>query len=702
MKKKLAFVLLAAFASACANSPQESAVQTRTDYQDPHIWLEEVEGETALDWVRAENKITESELTSSVIYQEIYNESLAIMNSDERLVRVKVRGDKVYNYWRDATNVRGLYRVASLKDYLAGSPSWETVFDVDQLAKEHDKNWVFKGLTCLYPDNMRCLMRLSIGGADAVEVYEYDLAKRDFVENGFYLPEAKHNVSWKDIDHLYVGSDFGEGSLTDSGYPRIAKLWKRGTPLEQAVILYEGEQASVSVSAFRGFSKSGHADFVYEGTSFYSSDVYLVKGTTKHKLVKPDNASFAGFYNNQLFIKLKSDWSWQGKSFKQGSYIYAPMDTVSAGKPDYKLFVEPQSRKIINSVAFSENYIWVSWLDNVNGALDRFELTADNTWKTTSLALGNGGSISAYGFEESSDNFFVTHKSFVQPSTLYYVNGNDLTKQKLQQLPQLFDAENLVVEQRQVASKDGTMVPYFIVMPKDIELNGKNPTLLYGYGGFEVSMEPFYSGVVGKAWLERGGVYVLANIRGGGEFGPAWHQAALKQNRHKAYEDFEAIAQDLIAQKITSPKHLGAQGGSNGGLLMGNMLTRSPELFNAIVCQVPLLDMKRFNKLLAGASWMGEYGNPDNPEEWAFIQDFSPYHMLDEKKSYPKALITTSTRDDRVHPGHARKMVARLKEYGKDVLYYENMEGGHGGASNNQQRAHLYALVYSYLFQQLK
>jgi len=677
-----------------------SAIANEKD--DSYLWLEDVDGKKAMDWVVAQNKISESELSSSPLYKEIHQQTLNILNDKNKIKYVSIRGDKVYNFWRDEKSIRGLYREANLKDYLVNKPKWETVFDLDDIAKKEDENWVYKGISCLFPDYELCLLMLSRGGADATVVREFNIKKREFVENGFNLAEAKSSVSWKDKDSLYVGTDFGDGSLTDSGYPRISKLWKRGTKIDFAETIFEGKKQSVAAGVYRSFSIHGNTDYAYESTSFYTNNAFLLDDGQQIPITKPDSADISGIYKDQLFVQLKKDWQYQSKLFKQGSIITASMKSVKSGQPDYSVFVEPSSKRIINSLSFSENYIWVSWLDNVRTIVERFEKRQDGKWSTAKIPLDSKGSISVFGMQEDSDSFFVTYENFLKPDTLYFIDGKSLKLTELQSLEAKFDSSKLKVAQHFATSKDGTKVPYFLVMNKNTKLDSKNPTLLYGYGGFEVSLRPSYSALSGSAWLSRGGVYALANIRGGGEYGPSWHQSALKENRQRAYEDFEAIAKDLIARKITSPRHLGAQGGSNGGLLMGNMITRSPELFNAIICQVPLLDMKRYNKLLAGASWMAEYGNPDIAEEWEYIKHFSPYHNLSEDKKYPRVFFTTSTRDDRVHPGHARKMVAKMKGMGHDVLYYENIEGGHGGASDNNQTAHLYAMLYSYLFNQLK
>lgn len=669
---------------------------------DPFLWLEDVTGEKSLDWVKNENKLSETELSKASIYKDLHPKILDILNSKDKIKSASIRKNKVYNFWRDAEHVRGIYREASLEDYIANKPQWKTILDLDKLGDEENESWVFKGISCLRPDYEKCLVYLSRGGADAVVTREFNIKEQKFVKDGFFLPEAKSRTAWLDENTLFVGTDFGSGSLTDSGYPRIIKRWKRGTPLDKAETIYEASTQSVLAGVERVFSQNNNYNFIIDSTSFYTTTAYLLESNKKIKIVKPDDADIEGIHKENLFVQLKSDWSYKDKKFLQGSIVYANLASVRKQQPDYQLLVAPTKSRIINSVQFSKNYIWVTWLDNVRSVLERLELNPKGQWKKTSVPFDESGTLQAFDVRDDSDSFFMYYESFLQPDTLYYLDGEKLSHIELQKLPEWFDATQFKVEQFFAKSQDGTSIPYFVVINKKAKLDGKHPTLLYGYGGFEIALRPNYSPIVGRSWLENGGVYVLANIRGGGEFGPGWHQAALKEKRTVAYEDFEAVAKDLIQRKITSPKHLAAQGGSNGGLLMGNMITRSPELFGAIVCQVPLLDMKRFNKLLAGASWMAEYGNPDLPEEWKFIKTFSPYHNLDKKKHYPRVFFTTSTRDDRVHPGHARKMVAKMKSLGKDVLYYENIEGGHGGAADNNQVAHLYSMVYTYLLTHTK
>jgi len=699
--KKTAIVTasLATLALSACQSTQETTAVAKPD--SDYLWLEEVQGENPLNWVETQNKKAFASLKSNAVYQQSYDANLALLNSNDRIAYASQRGDYLYNFWTDKNNQRGLYRRTTLSEYQKDNPTWETVLDIDALAAKDGKSWVYKGMDCLYPDYNHCLVKLSPGGSDAVVVREFNMATKSFVDDGFKLPEAKSSISWRDENSVFVGTDFGAGSLTDSGYPGVVKIWQRGTPLSSAKQVYKADKTSVSASGFVMRDGKNSLDMIYDGTSFYSRAMYILQGDKQVKLPIPKDASLSAFLNGDIFIQLKSSWTVNGNTFKQGSVIYAPVDDVLKGTANYKTLITPTASLAINSVQSTKSTLLVTVLDNVKSKVLRFTNDAGQ-WKSTPVDIDDKGNISVFNTNESTDDFFLNYTSFLKPSTLYKVSGDTGKLTQLKAQKSQFNSDDLVTHQYWATSKDGTKVPYFAIMKKDIDLNGKNPTLLYGYGGFEVSLKPSYSALQGKNWLEKGGVYVLSNIRGGGEFGPSWHQAALKKNRHKAYEDFEAIAMDLIDRKITSPDHLGIQGGSNGGLLMGAAFTRRPDLYNAVVCQVPLLDMKRYTKLLAGASWAAEYGDPDKPEMWEYIKTYSPFHNLDAKTDYPKVFFTTSTKDDRVHPGHARKMVAKMQDLGHDVYYYENTEGGHAGAADNKQRADMYALIYSYLWQQLK
>jgi prolyl oligopeptidase len=682
-----------------ANRPSSSQ-ETTSQADDPYLWLEDVTGERALTWVRAQNALSTKEIEASPDFEPIRKRLLAILDSRERIPYVSKHGAWCYNFWRDAKNVRGLWRRTSLEEFKKPRPAWETVLDVDNLAATEKENWVWKGYQILYPTYDRCLVSLSRGGADASVMREFDLNAREFVTNGFYLPEAKTHMDWRNRDVLYVGTDFGPGSLTDSGYPRIVKEWKRGTPLAQATLVFEGKPADVSVDA-EVVHDHGHTyELIRRGVTFFTSEEYLRRGDEWVKIKKPADA-MVGTFADQLLLRLRSDWTVGGKTYASGALLATPLEAYLQGQASFEELFTPTERKSLAGRGETKHYMLLNELDNVRNRLYVLE-DKDGRWTRTPLEAPAFGSIGINGVDpDVSDDYFMTVTDFLTPSSLWFGTIGSKDQEQLKTLPSFFSAEGLEIFQHEATSKDGTKVPYFQVGRKGLAPNGQNPTLLYGYGGFEIPMLPAYNAGVGSAWLERGHVYVLANIRGGGEFGPRWHEAARKQNRQRAYDDFIAVAEDLIARKVTSSEHLGIQGGSNGGLLMGVMLTERPDLFKAIVCQVPLLDMRRFSKLLAGASWMDEYGNPDQPEDWAYISKYSPYQNVFKNKKYSRVLFTTSTRDDRVHPGHARKMVARMKEQGHDVIYYENIEGGHGGAANNKQSAYMSALAYTFLLKEV-
>lgn len=703
MKIRLLTVLLLAVGSASAAQPAapvaSSNATAATTAADPYLWLEDVQGKKAMQWVEAQNNLSTKALSAYPKYQQFYQKTLEVMDSPNKIDYPGRQGAYLYNFWRDAKHQRGLYRRTTAESYATGKPEWETILDVDALAKAENENWVFGGMQCLYPEYRHCLVRLSRGGADATVVREFDKQSKSFVKDGFQLPEAKSQVAWLDKDTVYVGTDFGPGSMTNSGYPRISKIWQRGTPLTAAKTIYEGKVESISAGAYRSFSVDGQMDFAFETTSFYTSKAWIREGDKLIAIPKPDSADLTGQLNGQLILQLKEDWP--QFNLKQGSLVTMPIAAIKAGKTEVSLLLAPTATSSIQSVDRTKDHLLVTLLDDVKSKVLRLTFK-DGQWQQTELALGQNASIGVFNTEETDNLFHYTVTGFLTPATLAQGDADTLKTTELRKSPSWFDESRFKVEQFKAKSADGTLVPYFVVMAKDTKLDGKNPTLLYGYGGFEVSMQPSYSAGVGMNWLSEGGVYVLSNIRGGGEYGPAWHQAAQLHNKMKSYEDFVAIAEDLVARKITSPRHLGIKGGSNGGLLTGATMVLRPDLFNAVVSQVPLLDMQRYHKLLAGASWMAEYGNPEKAEDWAVISRYSPYQNLKADVKYPKAFFYTSTRDDRVHPGHARKMVARMLEQQHPVLYFENIEGGHAGAADNKQSARMSALEYSYLWQQLR
>jgi len=672
------------------------------DTPDPYLWLEDVGGLHALDWVRAHNAISAEMFTRNPAFETTREQLRAILDSSERIPYVSRMGDFFYNFWRDGEHPRGRWRRTSLAQYRTATPDWETLLDLDELARAEGENWVWKGQQGRYPDWDRCLISLSRGGADAVVVREFDLPSKTFVSDGFALPEAKSTVSWLDRDTLFVGSDFGAGSLTDSGYPRDVRLWWRGTPLASATVVFAGQPADVAVGAYVSQRPGYRREIIQRSPSFFTGEYWLREGGQLRRIAVPDDAQL-DFFGPQLLVQLRSDWHPGGDTtYKAGSLLAIDFAAFAAGARDFQTLFVPSERTALDAYATTRTHVVLSILDDVKGRLAEWHFDG-GAWRRRDVAAPSFGSLGVAALDHGeTDEYFLTHVDFLTPESLYLAQAGTDARERLKQRPAFFDAGALVIDQYEAVSRDATRVPYFIVKPRDLVPDGSHATLLYGYGGFEVSLTPSYPAAAGKAWLEKGGVYVVANIRGGGEFGPRWHAAALKDQRQNAYDDFIAVAQDLIGRGITRPARLGIMGGSNGGLLMGVMITQRPELFGAVVCQVPLLDMRRYNRLLAGASWMGEYGDPDDADQWAYIRRYSPYQNLRSGVAYPSILFTTSTRDDRVHPGHARKMMARMEELGVTTAwYYENMEGGHAGAADNSQAAFMNALEYTFLWEML-
>lgn len=669
------------------------AAQEARPVEDPYLWLEDVGGDQALAWVKARNAETAKELAEAPGFQALKGDLLKILDSKERIPFISKRGPHFYNFWKDAKNPRGLWRRTTLEEYRKLEPQWEVILDLDALNKAEGENWVWGGAQILKAGGYRhALVTLSRGGADATVTREFDLQTQAFVKDGFQLPEAKGDMSWIDKDHVYVATDFGPGSMTTSGYPRIVKLWKRGQKLGEAQVIFEGRPTDMSVSASYDDTPGFERHFVSCTPAFFRNQLFLrtAQGELKRVEVPEDAEAYA--HREWLMVTLRSPWTVGGKTYPAGALLAAPFDDFMKGKRDFTVLFEPTLRTSLAGASWTRRHLILNVLEDVKNTLAVLTPGASG-WSRKPLSGAPGfATVSAVGVDpEEDDTYFMTVTGYLTPTTLMHGTVGKGAPAPLKRLPGFFSTQGLQVSQHFATSKDGTKVPYFQVSKRGLKLDGTNPALLYGYGGFEVPLTPGYSAGVGRAWLLQGG-----------EYGPRWHQAALKEHRHRAYEDFAAVAEDLIARKVTSPKHLGTQGGSNGGLLMGNMITQYPHLFGAVVCQVPLLDMKRYNKLLAGASWMAEYGDPDKAEEWAYIQTFSPYQNLKPGVAYPPTLFMTSTRDDRVHPGHARKMMARMKAMGADVRYHENIEGGHGGAANNEQAAHMNALAFTFLWKTLK
>lgn len=671
--------------------------------QDPWLWLEEMQGDKALAWVRERNAESRQRLEAWPGFADTRRRILDVLDSRDRIPAIARRGGFVYNFWQDAEHPRGLWRRTTLDDYRQPQPAWDIVLDLDALGRAEGENWVWGGAVCLGPDYTRCLLRLSRGGADAQVIREFDIGTRRFVEGGFQLPEAKSEVAWADADTLYVGTDFGEGSLTDSGYPRIIKRWTRGQALAEAVTVFEALHSDVAAGVSVDHTPGYERTLFTRAPDFFSSEDALLVDGRLQKLDKPADAQLS-FWYGQVLLSLRSDWG----PWPSGALLASDAAAYLAGRPQWHALFTPTATRSLAGSTLLRHTVLLEILDNVAGRLEEHRLIGA-AWQRREVQAPFPGTLHAQSLHDTwvpddplGESYLLSYTDFLTPDSLLLGQTGSDVREPLKSRPAFFDASGMRVEQRFATSKDGTRVPYFVVWPKGATADGDNPTLLYGYGGFEVPLQPSYSGGFGSAWYGRGGVQVVANIRGGGEFGPAWHQAALKGKRQKAYDDFIAVAEDLIAQGITNPRRLAIQGGSNGGLLVGAVMLQRPDLLRAVVCQVPLLDMRRFHRLLAGASWMGEYGDPDDPEQWAWISKYSPYQNVPPAGTQlPAVLFTTSTRDDRVHPGHARKMAARLRELGHEAWLYENIEGGHGGAADNQQRADMLALEFAFLWQQL-
>jgi prolyl oligopeptidase len=677
---------------------------------DPYIWLEDVEGEAALVWVRQQNERSLLSIQKHPDHEANLAAAMDLATSQERIPYGAIRDGMVYNYWQDATNVRGLWRRASLSSYQTGEPDWETVLDVDQLSTSEGKNWVYKGVACLQRNGTkvtRCMLSLSDGGKDAVVNREFDLTTKAFVDDGFVTTEAKQQLAWVDQDTLLMATDWGNDgtTITESGYPFSVRLWTRGQALGDAKEVYAGQASDVGVWPWATELATGEVVYgAIEAETFFTSTYWRLGDGAPLQFPVPLKSSLGEVFEGQQFVTLQQDWALpdQAKTFNTGDLVAFDLKVFLSTRqlPPVELVFRANDRQAVNNVSVAGTTALLSINDNVVSKLLRLE-HSDAGWTTQSIDLPGTGQASVIFADRHATQAFINYEDFLTPASLLMFDATANTVSPLKSLPSKFNADGLVVHQKQATSKDGTQIPFFVVHHKDIKLDSSTPTLLYGYGGFEVSMNPSYSGGIGRLWLEKGGAYVLANIRGGGEFGPAWHQAGLKGNRQRIYDDFIAVGEALIDLTITSPRHLGIMGGSNGGLLMGVMLNQRPDLWNAVVIQVPLLDMLRYHKLLAGASWVDEYGDPDVPAERAFLETISPYQNFDADKDYPTPFFVTSTKDDRVHPGHARKMAKLFEATGKPFLYYENIDGGHSAAANQEERAKRTALEFTYLTERL-
>ena len=689
-------LLLVAATPLLANEASPVAAASQ---DDPYIWLEDVQGARALDWVKARNAQTLSVLEAAPGFAQNQQRAMDILNDRRRIAVPDIMGKQVANFWQDEKNVRGVWRIATLDSYLTGKPLWDVLLDLDALSKAESRNWVWKGADCLKPDYQRCLIRLSDGGKDAVEIREFDLSTRQFVAGGFVVPEAKQAVTWWDADRLVIGTNWGAGSLTTSGYPRELRLWQRGTALAEAKSLVQAPVASVGINPQVAHEAGRNDRAWFESMTFWTGRLTHVRAdgsTIRWPL--PDDADYQGMSGGRVYALLRSDLATNGIAYKRGSLVAYEIDLLTEkGASDIELVHAPKPGESVSGVRFAKSLVYVSTLENVKGRLLAVSRTSKG-WLAKKLTLPDNGTVALVDAAGESDLAFARFTAFTEPDRLYAVG--DGRPRVVASPPARFDARQFNVSQRFATSADGTKVPYFLIRRKGAR--GPLPTWMYGYGGFEISVTPSYVSPAIQFWLEGGGQYVATNIRGGGEYGPDWHQSALKANRQRSYDDFHAIARDLQQRKLTTPTMLGIDGRSNGGLLVGVAYTQHPELYGAVLMGVPLADMRRYHLLLAGASWMDEYGNPDVPAEWDWISRYSPYQQIRKDATYPRVFFYTSTKDDRVHPAHARKMAARMEEYGKPYFYYENIDGGHAGVANLRENAYRTALMLAYMNRELK
>ena len=684
-----------------------NAQASRTDtVADPYRWLEDVSGDRALAWVRAENAKTVAVLEKDPRYVGIYGAALTMAQAKDRIPYVSFLDGQLYNFWQDSAHVRGIWRMTTPASYRAKSPSWTTVLDLDSLAKLENANWVWHGSSCARPAERRCMLFLSDGGEDANTIREFDLRSHTFVTDGFVLPKGKQRIAWAGEDTLLVAREWNSGDLTMSGYPFIVKRLARGKALHDAVEIYRGtaKDGGYGVSPLTLVDGKGHrVSFINRPTSTFEAEHYILAPSGVARLGIPLKASIADLIDNQVVVQLSQGWTNGGSTIRAGSL--AAFDAAEAVRNPASLapvaIFEPGPRESVSNVSATRHRLLAGIYQNVKGRVLVFTHSPTGAWTRRAMSLPDNISTDVLSTDLATDRAFIGVSGFLTPSSVWLADAAHGGAQQVKTLAPRFDASRSEVEQLEATSKDGTKVPYFVVRPKGMKLDGANPTILYAYGGFEVSLTPEYNPYTGKLWLEQGGVYVLANIRGGGEFGPAWHDAGLKTHRQVIYDDFAAVARDLIARKITSPRRLGIQGGSNGGLLMGVEMTQHPELWNAVDIQVPLLDMLRYEQIAAGTSWVGEYGSVSIPEERAFLSSISPLNNLKPGVKYPQPLIWTTTKDDRVGPQHARKFAAKMADMGLPYLFYEVIDGGHGAGANIEQRAHTSALEFTYFARQL-
>lgn len=673
---------------------------------DSYIWLEDIEAEKSLDWVRQHNEKTTQEfaIENKKSFNKNYKGILKMLESNAKIAYPSVMNEYVYNFWRDQKHIKGIWRRQKIEDYEKRRSKWQILVDFDQISRVENKNWVFKGVTCLEPNPKHCLIRFSDGGKDAVELREFDLEKAKFVEQGFFIPEAKSRISWKDKDALYVAICDSKSSCTDSGYPKTVQILKRGQSVDQAEKLMSTQQKNMSISAFRIHHNDHEMNLIAESLDFYNNKFYKIGKGNKHiQLQLPTSTRIYEYYNGQPLVYFLEKGIVKNQDVSAGSLLAIDFDNKGRVK-NFKTIFEPKffgsdfSRRSLNDIIVTKDRMILSYSEDLEDKIEVVQIHDDKIlrhWVKSPSA--NATLRIAEGFANT-DKFYFTAENINLPTTLFGYDLSEPTPRKIQGLPNFYKTGKIRVQKSFAKSKDGTLIPYFVVSDGNLKLDGMNKVLISGYGGFNISRKLTYSPTIGKYWLNKKNIYVIANIRGGGEYGPGWHKAAIKENKQRSYEDFIAITEDLINKKVTQPKNIAIMGGSNGGLLVGAVSMQRPELFGAVVSLVPLLDMMRYHKLLAGASWMSEYGDPEKTKERNFIKKYSPYHNIKKDTSYPQFLFYTSTKDDRVHPGHARKMVAKMEELDiSDIYLYENTEGGHAGSSSYKEAAHQWALIFEFL-----
>ena len=670
-------------------------------FQDLLNQLELPDDQTAQRWVTEQNRRTVRNFAKGERFQKMQSIILTSLNDQKNVPWPEYYNDTLYNFWQDEDHPRGIWRRTRKTSYFTAEPEWETVLDIDRLNRDEDANWSYQDADLLYPDYARALIFLSAGG-DACEIREFDLINKKFIRDGFCLPLSKSSATWLDQNTLLLALDAAGDTVTTSGYPRCIRRWQRGHSPQDAPLIFAGQTTDMLVSAWHDYTPGFERTLVHCYRDFHHSRIYQLNALyLLEPIAIPEDASCV-FFNGWLIITLNTDWQAGNSIYPAGALVATDFVAFQQGERHFTLLFTPDAHTTLQGLSSTRDHLLLNVIRDVVGIVDVLKIENERWQRVETLAFPDFQTVSASGIDIHSNNYQLISHGFLQPCRLYYGNLDDNTLIRVKQDPFCFDNENIEVTQHVVPSLDGTPVPYFQIAAKGLERTGDHPTLLYGYGGFEVSLTPEYLGATGATWLKDGGVYVVANIRGGGEYGPQWHQAALRQHRYRAWEDFAAIANDLISRGVTCAARLAARGGSNGGLLIGNMLTDYPHLFGALVCEVPLLDMINYPRWLAGSSWIAEYGDPDVDEERQWLQRFSPFHKVASGQAYPPVLFTTGTQDDRVSPAHARKMVARMQQQGhNNVWLYEETDAGHGNAPENSQTAFCNALIEEFLWQML-